>query len=195
MKWLIATTLAGSAALTPVAINEVELDGKSIQFDFVEKNTQEFTIPVDPVFWADYQRKASEHEMRATIAANKALIRERRMKPVIEVLDKLKGFVGKTPYVFSGASPRAWDCSGLVMWTYSQLGISLPHSASAQLSAGKHVKNPQPGDIVVWGGGYHSGIYLGDGKVINALNPRVDTNIIGVHELGGSVTYVRAYDY
>jgi cell wall-associated NlpC family hydrolase len=195
MKWMIAATLAGSAAITPVAINEAGMDGKPIHFDFVEKNTQEFTLPVDPEAWAAYHRRTSANEMRSEINAYKAMVRAKRMKPVIKVLDELKSYVGKTPYVFSGASPRAWDCSGLVMWTYAQLGIELPHSASAQLSAGKHVANPQPGDIVVWGGGYHSGIYLGEGKVINALNPRADTNIIGVHELGGSVTYVRVYDY
>ena len=195
MKWTISLLLAGSTAVVPAAINEVEMSGKPIQFDFVENTQEEFTIPVDPEVWAAYYRNASEREMRAEIAAHKALIREKRMKPVTEVLDKLKSYVGKTPYVFSGASPRAWDCSGLVMWTYAQLGISLPHSARAQLSAGKHVKDPQPGDIVVWGGGYHSGIYLGDGLVVNALNPRVDTNIMGVHQIGGSITYVRVYDY
>jgi cell wall-associated NlpC family hydrolase len=195
MKWMIAATLAGSTAIVPVAINEVEIKTEVVQFDFVEKNTQEFTIPVEPEVWAAYYRNASENEMRAEIAAYKALIREKRMKPVIKVLDKLKSYVGKTPYVFSGASPSAWDCSGLVKWTYAQLGISLPHSASAQLSAGKHVKNPQPGDIVVWGGGYHSGIYLGNGKVVNALNPNRDTNIMGVNAISGSVTYVRVYDY
>jgi cell wall-associated NlpC family hydrolase len=195
MKWMIAATLAGSTAIAPVAINEVEMKPEIVQFDFVEKNTQEFTLPVDPEVWAAYHRRASANEMRSEINAYKAMVRAKRMKPVIKVLDELKSYVGKTPYVFSGASPRAWDCSGLVMWTYAQLGIELPHSASAQLSAGKHVNNPQPGDIVVWGGGYHSGIYLGEGKVINALNPRVDTNIMGVNAISGSITYVRVYDY
>jgi hypothetical protein len=195
MKWMIAATLAGSTAIAPVAINEVEMKPEVVQFDFVEKNTQEFTLPVDPVLWAQEMRQDAEREMWPEIKAYKAMIRAKRMKPVIKVLDELKSYVGKTPYVFSGASPRAWDCSGLVMWTYAQLGIELPHSASAQLSAGKHVANPQPGDIVVWGGGYHSGIYLGDGKVINALNPRVDTNIMGVNAISGSITYVRVYDY
>jgi cell wall-associated NlpC family hydrolase len=195
MKWMIAATLAGSAAIAPVAINTVEEDGTSIQFDFVEKNTQEFTLPVDPVLWADYQRKASVHEKNFLITERAAAIREAKINKMNKVLDEVKSYVGKTPYVFSGASPRAWDCSGLVLWTYAQLGIELPHSATAQLSAGKHVNDPRPGDIVVWGGGYHSGIYLGDGKVINALNPRVDTNIMGVHKIGGNITYVRVYDY
>jgi hypothetical protein len=195
MKWMIAATLAGSTALVPVAINEVAVDEKSIHFDFVEKNTQEFTIPVDPVLWAEEMRSDSVHEKNFLITERAAAVREAKINKMNIVLDKLKGYVGKTPYVFAGASPRAWDCSGLVLWTYAQLGISLPHSASAQLSAGKRVKHPRPGDIVVWGGGYHSGIYLGDGKVINALNPRVDTNIMGVHKIGGNITYVRVYDY
>jgi hypothetical protein len=62
MKWMIAATLAGSTALTPVAINEVEMKPEIVQFDFVEKNTQEFTLPVDPVLWAQEMRQDAEHD-------------------------------------------------------------------------------------------------------------------------------------
>lgn len=88
---------------------------------------------------------------------------------------KLRTHVGKTWYVFSGSTPSGWDCSGLVRWTYEQVGIELEHSATKQAHAGRIVKHPLPGDIVAYQYGkgynyYHSGIYVGDGMTIQALS-------------------------
>jgi hypothetical protein len=93
-----------------------------------------------------------------------------RMKQVIKYL---KTRVEKTSYVFSGSSPQGWDCSGLVRWTYKRFGLEIPHSANKQAHIGKRVSNPVPGDIVVmaYAGStnfYHSAIYLGNGKIVNA---------------------------
>jgi len=93
-----------------------------------------------------------------------------RMKQVIKYLETR---VGRTSYVFSGASPRGWDCSGLVRWTYERFGIELPHSANKQGHLGKRVHKPKPGDIVVFAYNgstnfYHAAIYIGNGKIINA---------------------------
>ena len=82
-------------------------------------------------------------------------------------------FADKTPYVFSGSKPSGWDCSGLVVWTYKKIGITLPHSANKQAHLGKRVSKPKVGDIVVFAypgstSFYHSAIYLGDNKIINA---------------------------
>lgn len=90
-----------------------------------------------------------------------------------KVIKYLKTRVGKTSYVFSGSSPRGWDCSGLVRWTYKRFGIELPHSANKQGHVGKRVSTPKPGDIVVFAYNgstnfYHSGLYIGDRKIINA---------------------------
>jgi cell wall-associated NlpC family hydrolase len=93
-----------------------------------------------------------------------------RMKQVIKYLVTR---VDRTSYVFSGSSPRGWDCSGLVRWTYKRFGLEIPHSANKQAHIGKRVSNPVPGDIVVMAypgstNFYHSAIYLGNGKIINA---------------------------
>jgi cell wall-associated NlpC family hydrolase len=82
-------------------------------------------------------------------------------------------FADKTPYVFSGSTTFGWDCSGMVVWTYKKIGISLPHSADKQAHIGKRVSKPRVGDIVVFAYSgstdfYHSAIYLGNGKIINA---------------------------
>ena len=101
------------------------------------------------------------------------------------VLTKLKKYKGKTWYVFSGSTPAGWDCSGLVRWTYEQLGVELEHSANKQAHAGERVTDPLPGDVVAWAWRgskhyYHTGIYLGDGKVIQALRPGTSTSIVSV---------------
>ena len=90
-----------------------------------------------------------------------------------KVIKYLKTRVGKTSYVFAGASPRGWDCSGLVRWAYERFGIELPHSADKQGHVGIRVSKPKIGDIVVFAypGSthfYHAAIYIGNGKIINA---------------------------
>ena len=75
------------------------------------------------------------------------------------------------PYVFGGASPAGFDCSGLVMHVYAQFGIQLPHSSLRQAVGGTPVSDPVPGDLVVVDGGAHIGIYSGDGFMIDSPMP------------------------
>lgn len=100
-------------------------------------------------------------------------------------VDKLRTHVNKTWYVFSGSTPSGWDCSGLVRWTYEQVGLELEHSATKQAHAGRIVKHPLPGDIVAYqyGKGYyfhHVGIYVGDGMTIQALRNTTRTMLVPV---------------
>ena len=100
---------------------------------------------------------------------------ERNTTKMSKVLKYLKSRKHKTPYVFAGSNPRyGWDCSGLVLWTYKQFNIELKHSATAQAHSGQKVsyKNAKPGDIVTFSNGsdywyYHSGIYLGNGMIVD----------------------------
>jgi cell wall-associated NlpC family hydrolase len=94
---------------------------------------------------------------------------EKMQETVIELMRR----VHKTSYVFSGSSPYGWDCSGMVKWTYEQFGLELPHSADKQAHIGERVSEPKLGDIVVMAykgstNFYHSGIYIGKGKIVNA---------------------------
>jgi cell wall-associated NlpC family hydrolase len=74
------------------------------------------------------------------------------------------------PYVFGGSSPSGFDCSGLVMWAYGQLGISLPHFTGSLWNSGTHVSQDQlePGDLVFFHGESHVGIYIGGGQFVHA---------------------------
>lgn len=82
------------------------------------------------------------------------------------------------PYRYGGTTPKkGFDCSGLIFWVYGQHGVSVPRVAKAQATYGKSIPSHslQPGDIVAFriNGGYHTGIYSGNGKFIHS--PRTGT--------------------
>lgn len=82
------------------------------------------------------------------------------------------------PYVAGGNTPSGWDCSGFVQWVFAQFGVSLPHYSGAQMSVGTAVGSiaeAAPGDIIV--NAQHAAIYIGNGMVINALNPAQGTQV------------------
>ena len=101
-----------------------------------------------------------------------------------KIVSYAKKFLG-VPYVYGGASPSGFDCSGFTMYVYDNFGISMRHGAQAQAKLGKEVKadktskssllnNLQDGDLVFFldyetmdeiG---HCGIYIGDGNFIHA---------------------------
>ncbi|HEU5155503.1 MAG TPA: NlpC/P60 family protein [Streptosporangiaceae bacterium] len=75
------------------------------------------------------------------------------------------------PYVWGAAGPNAFDCSGLTMWAYKQVGINLPHFTGSQWNAGTHVSRSEllPGDLVFfYPDKHHMGMYLGGGKMVHA---------------------------
>ncbi|MEO8096016.1 MAG: C40 family peptidase [Pseudolysinimonas sp.] len=73
-----------------------------------------------------------------------------------------------TPYVYGGADPSGFDCSGFVMYVYAQFGIGLPHGTGGQAAAGTAISIDAavPGDIVMMDG--HDGFYMGNGMILDA---------------------------
>jgi peptidoglycan endopeptidase LytE len=119
--------------------------------------------------------KAAAEQKQAELEAEIARLEKiaSDTKTLNETLVLVKNQIGKTPWVFQGSSPRAWDCSGLVRWTYAHLGVDLRHSASAQRLAGEIVTEPKIGDLVSfnyksYGSAYHIGIYVGPNEMIHA---------------------------
>ena len=98
-----------------------------------------------------------------------------------QVAQLASSYAGKAPYRWGGTTPSGWDCSGMVMWVYARFGVSLPHSSGAQARMGTAVPSlaqAQPGDILA--NGTHAAIYVGNGMIINALNPSQGTKITPV---------------
>ncbi len=88
------------------------------------------------------------------------------------VLSRAHKAIG-TRYVFGGTRPDGFDCSGFVQWAFKGAGIKLPRTAAEQSRTGFRIRDKskmRAGDIVAFRrrGGYHTGIYLGDGKFIHA---------------------------
>jgi cell wall-associated NlpC family hydrolase len=85
------------------------------------------------------------------------------------VVDVALSFLG-VPYVWGGASPSGFDCSGLVVYAFAQVGISLPHYTGALWNMGVPVSSGelQPGDLVFFNGLGHVGIYIGGGQMVHA---------------------------
>ncbi len=89
-------------------------------------------------------------------------------------------------YVWGAAGPRAYDCSGLTMRAYQSVGISLPHSSSAQYGYGRHISASalRPGDLVFYYSPiHHVGIYIGHGMIVNAENPSVGVTIAPLYSM------------
>ena len=115
-----------------------------------------------------------------------------------QVIQIAKAQIGD-PYRFGATGPSAFDCSGLVIYAYKTAGdLALigngNYRTAAQLykyfrDRGRTSRTTAtPGDLVVWGGGSHIGIYLGAGKAISAL-----TSGVRVHAVNGLTIPFTAY--
>jgi murein DD-endopeptidase len=78
------------------------------------------------------------------------------------------------PYRYGGASPKGFDCSGLVQYSFRQAGITLPHQTEQQRRLGKRVAIAElrPGDLVFFDQqgkkNGHVAIYAGNGEIVHA---------------------------
>ena len=95
------------------------------------------------------------------------------------------------PYVWGGASPSGFDCSGFVMYVYAQVGVSLPHYTGAQWGMGVPVaySDLQPGDLVFFDGLGHVGIYIGGGEFIHSPHTGDVVRIDSLSEAWYAATY------
>ena len=95
------------------------------------------------------------------------------------------------PYVWGGASPSGFDCSGLASYAYAQIGKSVPHFTGAIYSQFPHVPpgQEQVGDLVFFNGLGHMGIYIGGGQFVHAPHTG---DVVRVANLGDRGDYIGA---
>lgn len=94
------------------------------------------------------------------------------------IVDYACQFIGN-PYVWGGTSlTNGADCSGFVQSVYAHFGISLPRTTWDQENAGTAISydQAQPGDLILYEG--HVGIYMGEGQIVNAINPSKGIGVI-----------------
>jgi len=97
------------------------------------------------------------------------------------------------PYAWGGTSPsRGFDCSGLVYFVYSRLGIQLPRSSFGQMEVGRSVRRAglKPGDLLFFDGSSHVGLYLGHGQFIHAPHKGTRVTVASL----GDPWFSRGYD-
>jgi cell wall-associated NlpC family hydrolase len=202
MKWLLAISISIASLLsgTTQPANAVPL-ANATRASVETQQTQVATASALLTFTGSGAGQLTLLE-KQSLARQKVINTTEKMKQVISYLHTR---VGKTWYVFSGISPiYGWDCSGLVLWTYSNFGVTLTHSAGVEIHQGKQVLTPKVGDIVGfgwkgWGGAGHVGIYIGNGLMIHAPHRGATTTITSIAEWAkengnNKVTYTRVVD-
>jgi cell wall-associated NlpC family hydrolase len=99
-----------------------------------------------------------------------------------------------TPYVWAGASPAGFDCSGFVQYVFGQVGVSLPHNAAAQYGYGVPVPREalQSGDLVFFNGLGHVGIYIGGGQFVHSPHSGDVVKISSIYDSWYASTWVGA---
>jgi hypothetical protein len=102
------------------------------------------------------------------------------------------------PWRYGANGPKSFDCTGLVIYAYKKAGdgkvVKNGHGTRSARAMYRYFKakgmtsrsNPKPGDIVIWGGGTHVGIYIGKGKAISTLTNGVKVH--GVHAVRARFT-------
>ncbi len=83
------------------------------------------------------------------------------------------------PYRYGGTTTAGFDCSGFTQYVFRQVGVSLPRTTTQQYNATTRVSNPQPGDLVFFGGSnpYHVGIYAGNGMMYDSPRTGKSTSL------------------
>ncbi|MFC2585075.1 MAG: NlpC/P60 family protein [Corynebacterium matruchotii] len=90
------------------------------------------------------------------------------------------------PYGWGATGPDVFDCSGLVLWSYAQQGITVPRTSQAQMAGGTPVSREelQPGDVVgFYPGATHVGIYAGDNKILHASDYGIPVQVVSMDSM------------
>ena len=165
----------------PQTESQAEKDGKAQEQAESEAQAQAQAAQAQTQTQAE-SRTASRSSERADISSVPTAPASATGQALADYALQFQGY----PYVSGGNTPSGWDCSGFVQWVSAQFGVSLPHYSGAQMSVGTAVGSiaeAAPGDIIV--NTQHAAIYIGNGMVINALNPAQGTQVTSLAVFSG----------
>ena len=165
-------TLSGPVAVTTVKTGPIVETGEPVMgsMEWMAREKAE-----KDKFKSDAELK--QEELEAEIARLEKVASD--TKNLNKAIALTKKYVGKTWYALGGSTPDAWDCSGLVLWLYGHLDITLYHSASVQKESGDFVTEPKIGDIVAFtyqgsSRAFHTAIYTGPDEMLHSGGKRGD---------------------
>ncbi|WP_394552783.1 C40 family peptidase [Agromyces sp. MMS24-JH15] len=167
------------AKLTRAGAQSVEVDGDVVaaaatKDSFAVTTGEEIRAAAAAEAAAAAARAAAEAQMASYAASNSGpSVSDLLANPpypnfdLASVYGVATQYIG-TPYVYGGASPAGFDCSGFVMYVYAQFGIGMPHSSAGQGAMGTRISEADavPGDLVIMSG--HDGFYAGNGMILHA---------------------------
>lgn len=162
---------AAEAEVAALAAEEERLDALHVK---LKQRTADAKALVDRLTEEQRRQLAARDGARVSFDISEAGGASKAIKKVIAYA------VSKVPngqYVTGGEGPTNFDCSGLVLAAYRQIGVKLPHSSRAMFRYGRAVSKSelQPGDLIFWYSPIaHVGMYIGNGKIVHARNPRND---------------------
>lgn len=181
----IAAAGAGLAAMAPATANAapITVPNTDISIDAPDQVSKQVQPHIDNA----HKQAARMGLVKQAEAPAKAVQKAAPKKSHVSVGQKIANFamskVG-APYAWGAAGPNAFDCSGLTSWAYKQVGKAIPRTSQDQAYGGKPValNNLRPGDIVsYYGGASHVAIYVGNGKVVQALNEGSPVQVNDLH--------------
>lgn len=161
----------------------MSVDGSTLQMH-VDTSEATFPVTVDP-------------DLTSCVKAGPSGTAARRAA-VVTAAEKWRG----TNYSYGGGNAcgqtngqngLGFDCSGLMMYAFAQVGFSLPHLTYDQVKYGTTVTSTsalQPGDLVFYNGNSHVGVYVGNGQVMQALGTKWGVNIWSL-SWAGSISAMR----
>lgn len=160
-----------SSILTQVLENE--------ELDYVETLDGWIKVSIDDEeAYVAAEYVTVEEKLPTAITMTELLYGEGVSDVRVELVEYAKQFLGN-PYVWGGTSlTKGADCSGFVLSVFKKFGVKLPHYSGAQAKSGTKISASQlqPGDLVFYGSSKgvigHVAIYIGNGQVIHASNPK-----------------------
>lgn len=151
---------------------------KDEELDFIENQGEWVKVRVDnDIYYVHADYVTVSEELPKAMTLSEILYGSGVSDVRASLVNYACQFIGN-PYVWGGTSlTRGVDCSGFTMQIYAKYGISLPHKASAQATYGRKISSSEakPGDLFFYsnGGGInHVAIYIGNGQVVHASNPK-----------------------